>query len=357
MARRVNAEYGVSLLRQIWDIGRLSWGPGRIGPGDYYSYRLFDKCLSDAEKREFVGWKAEARLDALNERSWCGLGLDKVLAYAVLQSNQIRIAPTRAIYLPGRKRPLAGATPLDTQAGLSAWLREPANYPFFSKPAASGFGKGAVWATHYDATTDRLMLRDGSSLGVLAFVDAVHAYDHEKLGYLFQDPIETDAMLLPSLGPAVTSLRMMVLQDEHKGPLLHRAFWKLPTGGNMNDNYNGGQTGNLAAAVDMQTGQITRVINGVGLDVVEIDQHPDTGVALRTLAVPNWQQVIAFTFEAALTLPKLRFQQWDIALSKDGPLALEVNLFATGGCDLTQLLYRKGLMDSNMNAFLQRHRI
>jgi hypothetical protein len=78
-------------------------------------------------------------------------------------------------------------------------------------------------------------------------------------------------------------------------------------------------------------------------------------VSLKTLSVPDWQQVLDFTFRAALTLPKLRFQQWDIALSDDGPLVLEVNLFGTGGCDLTQLLFRKGLWDDKMSAFLSRH--
>ena len=148
---------------------------------------------------------------------------------------------------------------------------------------------------------------------------------------------------------------MMVLFDESRGPILHRSFWKLPTGNNTYDNYNAGQTGNLAAAIDLQTGQITRVINGTGLDIVEVALHPDTGIPLKTLSVPDWRLVLDFTFNAALALPKLRFQQWDIALSNDGPLVLEVNLFGTGGSDLTQLLYRKGLLDDTMKSFLSRH--
>lgn len=352
-ARRVNTEHGLSPIRQLFDIVRLSRAPGRIGPGDYYSYRLFDSALSASDKAEFVGWKVESRLDALNDHTWHCLGLDKVLMYSLFQNVGIRIPETRAIYLPGRTRPLAGSIALESQAALHTWLRNPDNYPFFSKPSASGFGRGAFLVDAYDATTDCVLLREGNRIKVTEFEKEFH--DIERLGYLFQTPIQADSRLVDSLGKTVSSLRMIVLCDEDEGPLLHRCFWKLPTGTNSHDNYNGGKTGNLAAAINHDTGLITRAINGTGLDLVEIERHPDTGVHLKTLAVPDWQRVRQFTFDAALALPKLRFQQWDIALSNDGPLALEVNLFGTGGCDLTQLLYRKGLLDGTMEAFLSRH--
>lgn len=352
-ARRVSSEHGLSPIHQLFDIMRLARAPGRIGPGDYYSYRLFDSTLSDTEKERFIGWKVEPLLDALNDRAWHCLGLDKVLMYSLFQNAGIRIPETRAIYLPGRTRPLAGSMALESRAALHAWLRNPDNYPFFSKPSASGFGRGAFLVDAYDATNDCVVLREGNSLKVSEFEQGFH--DQERLGYLFQKPIPTDSRLVEKLGKTVSSLRMIVLCDEDEGPVLHRCFWKLPTAANSHDNYNGGKTGNLAAAIDHDSGLITRVINGTGLDLVEIERHPDTGVNMKTLAVPDWQKVRQFTFDAALSLPKLRFQQWDIALSNDGPLALEVNLFGTGGCDLTQLLYRKGLLDGTMRAFLARH--
>lgn len=353
LAKRVSAEHGVSVLHQVSDILRLSRSPGRIGPGDYYVYRLFGNDLSEAEKQEFVGWKSESWLNELNEQSWHCLGLDKVLMYSLLQNNNIRIPDTRAIYLPGRVRPLGGAIALQTDSALHAWLRSPSNYPFFSKPSASGFGRGAFFAVGYDEATDFILFRDGHSIGVEDFAGTFH--DIERLGYLFQTPVKPDNGLVSSLGSIVTSLRMVVLCDEYEGPILHRCLWKLPTGCNMNDNFNRGQTGNVIASIDQKTGQVLRVINGVELDSVDVEHHPDTGILLKSLCVPDWKGVLDFTFRAALTLPKLRYQQWDIALSNEGPLALEVNLSGTGGCDLTQVIYRKGLLDETMKSFLKRH--
>lgn len=353
MARRVSVEHGIPVIQQAFDILHLARKTGRIGPGDYFTYRLFDKLLGQAEKEEFVGWKAESRLDALNDRAWHCLGLDKVLTYSLLRANSIRIPETRAIYLLNQIRPLGGAVSLNTTTALHSWLRTSENYPFFSKPSASGFARGAFLAECYDSQRDRVVFRGGSSIEVEAFYREFH--DLEKLGYLFQTPIRTDPRLAATLGATVTSLRMMVLCDETQEPTLHRAFWKLPVSSNFHDNYNGGLSGNLAAAIDPQTGQITRVINGTGLDIVEIESHPDTGANLKTLFVPDWLEVLNFTLKAARTLPKLRFQQWDIALSADGPVALEVNLFSTGGSELTQMLYRRGLLDATMKSFLARH--
>lgn len=355
MANQVSAEAVISPAAQFAEILRLSRAPGRIGPGDYYSYRLFERSMPFEEKARFVGWRAESLLDALNERSWQCMGLDKVLMYSLFEREGFRIPETRAIYLPGHGRPFSSATMLSTPETLHAWLRTPKNYPFFSKPSASGFGRSALLADRYDAASDSVMIRHGEAIPVEGFETGFK--DMERLGYLFQVPLAHDARLAGCLGEIVSSLRMMVLVDDTEGPLLHRCFWKLPTGKNTHDNYNNGVTGNLAAAIDHRTGRIKRVINGTGLGVFEVGHHPDSGVELHTLAVPDWEHVLDFTLRAALTLPKLRFQQWDIALSSEGPVILEANLFGTGGSDLTQLLYRKGLLDETMERFLRRRRI
>lgn len=352
LGRQIKRDYGFPVLHQFLEIASLSYSPGRIGPGEYYVYGLYDPALPADEKRRFVGWKTENTLDALNDVQWRCLGLDKVLMYALFRDGGIRIPETKAIYLPGRKRVLYGAFSLTTETELHNWLRNPKNYPFFSKPSASGFGRGACYASHYLQSDDSVVLKNGSKIPVKSFCHDFH--DKEKLGYLFQVPLVHDRRLQPMLGDTPSSLRVMVLIDEEEGPLIFRTFWKLPTGANFSDNFNSGRTGNLAAAIEESSGQIVRVITGMGLDLKEVEEHPDTKVRLKDLCIPDWQKVKDFVKSAALLLPKLRFQQWDIALTDDGPVAIEVNLFGTGGGDLTQILYRKGLLDETMQRFLAR---
>lgn len=348
----VKARHGIGMFHQFAEIAALRKAPGRIGPGDYYTYRLYESVIPPEEKRRFVGWRAESWVDTLNDPRWHCLGLDKVLMYAVLRDSGIAIPETKAIYLPGRRRTLHGAVSLTGEAALQSWLRNADNYPFFSKPSASGFGRGAFLASRYDAADDAVEMKDGTRVPVLQFASGFG--DIEQLGYLFQTPLQQHAALLERLGATPSSLRIMILADEAEGPLIHRAFWKIPTGSNASDNFNSGLTGNLAAAIDLDSGSVTRVINGIGSDLHEVEHHPDTGIRFSELRVPDWPGVRRCVLDAALTLPKLRFQQWDVSLTAQAPTVLEVNLFATGGCDLTQILYRKGLLDDNLIRFLNR---
>ncbi len=352
-SREVHAQGGPTPWRQLRDIARVTLSEARLGPGDYYTYRLFDPELTPGAVAEFVGWRMEPRLDRLNDRAWACLGLDKVLTTELLAAQGLRCTETRAVYLPGRTRLLQSARPLGDLAELQAWLREPAHYPFFGKPSASGFGRGACFAERYDPAADAVCLRSGERLAVADF--AAPRFDLERLGYLLQTPVAPDPRLVPQIGSLATSLRVMVLLDEVEGPLIHRAFWKLPTGTNMNDNFNDGRTGNLAAGLDLGDGRVTRVVTGSGLRRREVQRHPDTGADLLALQVPDWPAVRAFVERAALVFPKLRFQQWDIALADGGPLALELNLFATGGGELSQIIERRGLLDATMRRFLARH--
>lgn len=353
-AGRVRRDFGVGRLRQLVECARLARGPGRIGPGDYYNYRLFEPTLTFDEKLRFAGWRAEARLDALNDRRWCGLALDKVLIYALLAEQGLPIPATRAIFCRGATRTLTGARPLAGAAALKAWLAEPAHYPFFSKPAASGFARGTFSALRLlpDA---RIELAGAAPKTIEAFCTALP--DQERLGYLFQTPLRTDARLRDTLGEPLSSLRVMVLADEKSAPRVHRAFWKLATGSNISDNYNGGRTGNLAAALELTSGRIMRVVNGTGLALRVVERHPDTGERLAGLAVPDWPAVRALVLHAALLLPKLRFQHWDVALTDAGPVLLEVNLFGTQGGELSQLLEQRGLIDDDLQSMLVRHRL
>ena len=351
-AVRARAQSGRPLRAQALEMLRLGLGAARLGPGDYYSYRLFEPGLSLAQKREFVGWRRERLLDALNQPTWHCLGLDKVLMTELMSAQGLPCTETRAVYLRGRERRLQHAQALRTPNELAGWLREPAHYPFFAKPAASGFGRGAVYALGYEPASDSVRLRNGELLPLQHF--EAPALDREQLGYLFQTPLRTDPRLQVALGELPTSLRVMVLLDGQQGPLIHRCFWKLPVGANMHDNFNDGVTGNLAAGVDLRSGRVLRAINGSGLRLREVEQHPDSGARLSDLRVPDWARVQATVTALALLFPRLGFQQWDIALTDQGPVGMELNLFGTGGCELSQLIERRGLLDATLRGFLRR---
>ncbi len=83
---------------------------------------------------------------------------------------------------------------------------------------------------------------------------------------------------------------------------------------------------------------------GISLDCRIVDRHPDTGFPLAGFALPEWERLKEIALCGTRALPGLRWQHWDIAFARDGPTALEVNLYAGGGTDVSQVSHGKGLL-------------
>jgi hypothetical protein len=86
---------------------------------------------------------------------------------------------------------------------------------------------------------------------------------------------------------------------------------------------------------------------------MQIDSpHPDTGGAITGTAVPDWNAVLTVVREAAATLPGIRTQSWDIALTDRGPIILEANY--GGDLNLGQLAWGRGVLTAQYRAHLAR---
>lgn len=55
-------------------------------------------------------------------------------------------------------------------------------------------------------------------------------------------------------------------------------------------------------------------------------KHPDTGFTFAGHLIPRWDDVVRFATDSASRLPQFTYLGWDIAMSEDGPLAIETNL-------------------------------
>ena len=98
----------------------------------------------------------------------------------------------------------------------------------------------------------------------------------------------------------------------------------------------------MLGAVCADTGTITRVVRGTGPDIENIVSHPDTRSMLVGRMLPQWTAAKDMCLRAAGMLPGIRTQSWDIALTPDGPVALEVNW--GGDLNLHQLAHDRGAL-------------
>ena len=322
--------------------------PNCLGLSEYFDYRLYEKRLSWAEKRQFVGWRGEDALDRCNDPSCHVYADDKTALAALLEDAGLPHPRVAAIYQNDVPGSLAAAR-LQTPEQLVEWLRTYDDFPLFAKPVHAGFGRGAFLIQGLDEARKCLVFGpDGVSFPLEEWVAGLS--NPEGLGYLFQSVVAPHRKLAELQSGRLSSLRVMVLQEKGAEPCIYRAVWKVPRRFNIIDNFESGTLGNLLAAVDIDTGQVLRVVRGYGLCMEQLAHHPDSGLAFKDLVLPDWAALKTVVLKAARLLPDFGFQHWDVALSDKGPVLLEVNLFSAGGTELSQLVEGRGLLEPRLLA-------
>jgi hypothetical protein len=350
-ARLARRRTGKPYLSQLLGIAALRLGSGKIGVGEYYNYRLYDdRRFPASAKRQFVGRRQMASLyRRLNQRNWQGIADDKVLFYSLLDSLGLPYPKVLAIYHP-RGRPFGNVECLRDPDAFARFLSAVDSYPLFLKPVRGKHGVGAIGVVAFDRDSKRLMLGDGRRIDLENYLeDSGTRLSVNRFGVLIQEHLAPHPQLLDVCGDRPSSIRLVVLLCED-GPRTLHAVWKIPTGHNMTDNFHHGASGNLLAYVTLDKGVVERVVGGVGEGQFETLVHPDTGARLSGITLPDWPKLLEVGIEGARALPALRWQSWDIALSRFGPMVLEMN--AVADIDLVQYAYGAGLNDAALQRYL-----
>ena len=336
------------MLSQLIELLRLRLLEGKIGPSEYYNYELYnDELFSFSAKRDFVGGKAKRKLYAdLNGFHWRGIARDKIVFHALMRGLGLPTPKLYAIYSPFHR--LLNEGPCITELNaMTGFLQSGISYPFFAKPVGGAHGVGGIAVNSFNPGNDTLLIRTGQHVRVYDFV--TNLLNVDKSGYLFQECLMPHPAIREISGDALSTIRMIVFLSDD-GPRLLRAIWKIPQGLNMTDNFANGTSGNLLGQVDVKTGRVVEVVQGVGAHRSSAKVHPDTGSPISGVILPDWQDAVKICLNTATALPGLRLQSWDVAMCPDGPLLIEVN--SHGDVDLAQYAYRTGLFNTELRRCL-----
>lgn len=243
---------------------------------------------------------------------------------------------------------LLGGNCLSTAEDLAAWLSTTQDFPLFAKPAHGGFGRGTYLIEGHDAETGSLRL---SGVGLVSLKDFVATLGNPAgLGYLFQEVLKPHPALATLTCERLSTVRVLTLAESNQQVSIYRSIWKVPRQANIIDNFESGTTGNLLGQVEIASGRVVRVIQGYGLELLALDRHPDSGLQFCNLTLPDWQELKALAVTCAQLMPEFKFQHWDMAITDRGPIPLEVNLFTSGGTELSQLVEQRGLLEDRLLA-------
>ncbi len=251
---------------------------------------------------------------------------------AAVPRRHARCPVPRLLAIHHATRRMPGVPCIGTADPMMAFLRRPDAYPLFGKPTDGMYSLRAFSADAWLADNDSVAFHDGTRQKVAGFAARLA---ERTARHLLQERLEPHPELVPVFDPRLSSVRLLVLLTP-AGPLIARAVCKMATGSNLADNF--WRAGNMLGAVDTVSGEIRRVVRGVGADMVVNPNHPDTGATILGMRLPLWDRIKELCQSAALTLPGVRTQSRDIAMTRDGPVLLEVNY----GEDLSLFAARLG---------------
>ena len=330
---------GIALLTEAV---RLMRGAGKLSAPEYLYYRLWERSLSLEDKRAFVGKKAQHLMHlACNDRHWYQTAADKILFQTIMTGAGLPVPETLGVTQPMRWLPQALALPGAEE--LMGWLKNSTIYPLFAKPAAGKYSLDVLSIDRLDPDSGQLVLLGGETISPAQAAEQMRG----RNGYILQHRMSPHPRLAETFGPRLWSVRVLVLVRPDR-PVIHRALAKIATGSNPADNY--WRPGNMVAALDTVTGQIKRVVRGVGADLTVCTTHPDTGALFVGTALPDWISLRNLVTKAACVFPGIRTQSWDIALTDHGPVCLEVNY--GGDLILAQLAEGRGVLDAAYRSHL-----
>ena len=252
------------------------------------------------------------------------------------------IARTLAVYSTGNAE-TNGPVDLRDSAALTDYLAQTPDLPLFVKPLRGAHGWGATAIANreaalldeagHDPGRRILVFASGERVTITDFVSGLEA--GAQRGYVIQEKLHPHPATAAVCGDRLTSARIVVL-NEPQGARILSAVWRVPTGTNMTDNFSSEASGNLCAGIDLATGTVGSVFQGIGWELRPLETHPDTGLTLTGFHLPDWRQAAELSLASAAELPGLRLQHWDVALTDRGPVLLELNVM--GGLRTHQIV-------------------
>ena len=157
-------------------------------------------------------------------------------------------------------------------------------------------------------------------------------YDFCHKNNYFAEELVVQHPKMASLHPAsVNTVRVLMVSGK---PI--SAALRMGCGGSDVDN---AHSGGYFAGIDLETGIVCSY--GINPKGVRIVRHPDTGIIIPGFEIPFFKDVLKLTVEASKVVDKLKIIAWDIAITNDGPVFIEVNNLPA--VSLNQMPFKEGI--------------
>ena len=212
----------------------------------------------------------------------------------------------------------------DERDGWERWLLEGCPEAFVTKPAWGGYGRGF---RIYRRQSGRFVTPDGEQIDA-AVLHRRLTTDRGGRGSVVQQRLVNHPDIVRLSGSEyLQTLRIITLvKRDGTCDILH-AHLKSIVGDQIIDNLRHGRTGALSAKIDLASGTLMPAVRECPgrSGVLTFDRHPSTGIVFDGYRVPLWAETCRVVRAASIAMLPLRTLGWDVAVTRDGPKAVEAN--------------------------------
>ena len=284
-------------------------------------YRDFEfEKQSPAFRDSFLGLNEQRYyLDYLNPLKYYSLARNKYLAHKLLEDTGVRKSQLYCYYQPEGRFAISNEKASDL-SGVLRILREKKVQACVVKTTESSHGDN-VWViksvVYLD--DDAILLRfDGEQVKLSSLLG--------RDALIFESVVRQTRQFAAFNASSVNTIRFMTALYPGGEARIIVAWMKFGRAGSCVDN--AGSGGNVDACVDFETGEINHPIQFNGWrNIKDIERHPDSGAQLEGVVIEHWDAIKEDVIRFQQAFPYCKAAGWDIAITDEGPVVIEVNDF------------------------------
>ena len=324
-----NALKSKEQIKEEMEMVRKYWG---CKPHHYIRYELFNKMLNKEEILDYIppyfhySFYSDLIYKDLDRKMYD----DKYQMFKLLKNKGIDTPEVIAIYDNGVFK-LSNNETISEEILTSRFSNKD---KIFLKPVFGQGGKGiVVLKINNNVITHK---------GNIVQSGNIHTLLNDRTLYVIQKGIVQREDISKICADSVNTLRC-VTQWIGNEPKLSVCVMRIGRNGSDVDN---SSQGGLSVQIDENTGKLYKYGTaelGGGL----YEKHPDTGFTFCGFQIEGWSQIKRRIIGYAKAIPEIKELAWDIAITKDNVLAIEINL----GYGLSHLQCCCGGMRRKLNIF------
>ncbi|HHB1557816.1 TPA: sugar-transfer associated ATP-grasp domain-containing protein, partial [Vibrio cholerae] len=188
------------------------------------------------------------------------------------------------------------------------------------KPVIDSQQGSGVYVIKVNHSTDKRFEISGVSYSSVELINKL--FFNSICDYLIEEKINQHSFNLKFHSHSVNTVRVDTLLTKSGEVIINSAYLRIGRNGRNVDNWSG-KLGGIGVNINIDNGTLGEC--GIDYSRKIYTHHPDTQICFSGLTIPYWNDIIDIVKKAALELPKLRSLGWDVALTENGPILLEVN--------------------------------